>query len=459
MRNILLSVANFCRVLVGALFVVSGLIKINDAMGFMYKLEEYFEPGALNLEAWTPYALELGMLASIGEVLLGVALLVGALPRLTTALTCVLMLFFTWLTWYTDHCDPFGSKTIIENGLEVIIPNQCVLSCGCFGNAIPLTPHESFIKDVVLLILLLPIMLSAWTGGYGLNERSRSLWMYATALLITWMFGEAMLEWGFPTLFLAMGLAAAEGVRRRWKKDGEEWAMAAAVLLVALGFQAYTLRHLPAKDYRPYAVGEDLQRNMASADELGLEPPVYDKEVRFFDPQSEADTVVLQSAYMAGKLWQDEAFKAAFPEADWDGAREFKVSDGYEPLIFDLDATDEEGNSVLGDLLAPGYTLLHISKDLTASEARGQAGINALFEEAAAQGWRTAALTPSTAEDALAFKDKYDANYPFYSTDPTELKIIVRSNPGMVLLKDGVVMEKWAWRDFPAEFAGLQGAY
>ena len=173
MRQFLLPLANLCRVLVGALFVVSGLIKINDALGFMYKLEEYFEPGALNLEAWTPWALELGMLASIGEVLLGVALLVGALPRLTTALTLVLMLFFTWLTWYTDHCDPFGSKTIVENGIEVVIPNQCVLSCGCFGNAIPLTPHESFIKDVVLLILLLPILLSAWTGGYGLNDRNR----------------------------------------------------------------------------------------------------------------------------------------------------------------------------------------------------------------------------------------------------------------------------------------------
>ena len=458
MRNILLSVANFCRVLVGALFVVSGLIKINDAMGFMYKLEEYFEPGALNLEAWTPYALELGMLASIGEVLLGVALLVGALPRLTTALTLVLMLFFTWLTWYTDHCDPFGSKTIIENGLEVIIPNQCVLSCGCFGNAIPLTPHESFIKDVVLLILLLPIILSAWTGGFTLNERNRSVWMYATALLITWIFGETMLEWGFPTLFLALGLAAAEGVRRRWKKGGKEWAMAAGVLLVALGFQLYTLRHLPVKDYRPYAVGEDIQRNMASADELGLDPPVYDKEVRFFNPESDADTVVLQSAYMAGKLWQDEAFKAAYPEADWDGAREFKVSDGYEPLIFDLDATDSEGNSKLSDLLDEGYTLLHISKDLESSQAHGQERINALFAAASAQGWRTAALTPSTAEDALAFRSEHGADYPFYSTDPTELKIIVRSNPGMVLIKDGVVVEKWAWRDFPASFVDLQGA-
>ena len=451
MRQLLLSIANICRVLVGALFVVSGLIKINDALGFMYKLEEYFEPGALNLEAWAPWALELGMLASIGEVLLGVALLVGALPRLTTALTLVLMLFFTWLTWYTDHCDPFGSKTIVQNGIEVVIPNQCVLSCGCFGNAIPLTPHESFIKDVVLLILLLPILLSAWTDGYALNERKRSVWMYATALLVTWAFGETMLEWGFPTLFLAFGLAAAEGVRRRWNREGQEWAMAAGVLAVAVAFQVYTLQHLPVKDYRPYAVGENLSHNMASADELGLEPPVFDKEVRFSNSTSGQDTVVMQSDYMASKLWDDDVFKSRFPDADWDNAVEIKVSDGYEPLIFDLDVTDADGESHLADMLSEGYTLWHVSKDLEASEARGQTELNALFEDAESKGWRVAALTPATAEDAQVYAKVHGVSYPFYTTDPTELKIIVRSNPGVVLLKDGTVLNKWAWRDIPKD--------
>ena len=304
MRQFLLSLANLCRVLVGALFVVSGLIKINDALGFMYKLDEYFEPGALNLEAWTPWALELGMLASIGEVLLGVALLVGALPRLTTALTLVLMLFFTWLTG-TPTTDPFGSKTIVQQGVEVEIPNQCVLSCGCFGNAIPLTPHESFLKDVVLLILLLPILLSAWTGGFGLNERQRSLWMYASALAITWAFGEVMLEWGFPTLFLALGLAAAEGVRRRWKGAGQEWAMAVGVLAVALGFQVYTLQHLPVKDYRPYAVGQDEPQHGVRR-RAGVDPPATRKCVS--SPETGRDTIVKQSEYMASKLWEDEAF-------------------------------------------------------------------------------------------------------------------------------------------------------
>ena len=67
---------NICRMVVGALFVVSGLIKSNDALGFMYKLEEYFEPGALNLEYLIPYALEIAVFVCVGEILLGVAILV-----------------------------------------------------------------------------------------------------------------------------------------------------------------------------------------------------------------------------------------------------------------------------------------------------------------------------------------------------------------------------------------------
>ena len=66
------------RTLVGSLFIVSGLIKANDALGFMYKLEEYFEPGALNLESWTEFALPIAVFVCIAEILLGVAILLGA---------------------------------------------------------------------------------------------------------------------------------------------------------------------------------------------------------------------------------------------------------------------------------------------------------------------------------------------------------------------------------------------
>ena len=416
MRKILLPVANVCRVLVGALFVVSGLIKINDALGFMYKLEEYLEPGALNLEAWTPWALELGMLASIGEVLLGVALLVGALPRLTTALTLVLMLFFTWLTWYTDHCDPFGSKTIVENGIEVEIPtNACSaavasampfphaareLPQGCGpAHSAPAHPAER-LDWGIRAQRPQPLPLDVRDGPddhLGLRR------------------GHARMGLPDPVPGPRVGCgrgraAAGFGTRRNgpWRPVCWSWPS---------GSRVYTLQHLPVKDYRPYAVGEDVNRNMASADELGLDPPVYDKEVRFFHPETGADTVIMQSGYMAGKLWEDEAFKARFPEADWANSIEVKVSDGYEPLIFDLDATDADGESRLAEMLSEGYTLWHVSKDLATSEAHGQPEINALFAEAAARGWRVAALTPATMEEAEAYRTEQGPT--IRSTPPT----------------------------------------
>ena len=140
----------------GGAFVVSGLIKSNDALGFMYKLEEYFEPGAMNLEFLAPWGLELAVFVCIAEILLGIAILVGALPKLTAVLTTIMMVFFTWLTWYTATCDPYGTKEIVDaSGAVVEIANQCVLECGCFGNAIPLTAYQSFLKDVVLLVFVI----------------------------------------------------------------------------------------------------------------------------------------------------------------------------------------------------------------------------------------------------------------------------------------------------------------
>lgn len=100
-------------------------------------------------------------------------------------------------------------------------------------------------------------------------------------------------------------------------------------------------------------------------------------------------------------------------------------------------------------LTAPGYLLVHVSKDVPASEGRGQEALNALAGFAQRSGWRMIGLTNLSAEDNAAFAQRVGASYPFYACDQTELKILVRSNPGLVLLHEGVVIEKWAWRDFP----------
>ena len=435
------------RMLVGSLFVVSGLIKSNDALGFMYKLEEYFEPGAMNLEFLTPWALELAVFVCIAEVLLGIAILMGALPRLTAVLTMVMMVFFTWLTWYTATCDPQGTKEIVDaTGATIEIPNQCVLECGCFGNAIPLTAYQSFLKDVVLLVFVIPIFISAFLGRIQLNTVRQGNVMYASAMLVTLGFGLIMLDWTFPVLYLGLNLLAADLVRRLWHHKRKEWGMALGVLVVSGLFQYYTLAHLPLKDYRPYAIGESLLENKANAEDLGKERSVVDSEVRFYNPRTGAETTMLESEYLDRELWDEESaagreFKRKYPEADWENKTEVIVKEGWEPRIQDLMMMDADGVDLTDSLLRLDVPLLiHVSKDLETMPVTWQEDFNALGYAANFRGWKMVALTNVGPDVAGPFMEKHGVPYPFLTCDQTELKIIIRSNPGLVLLQHGVVL-------------------
>ena len=449
----------FSRMFVGALFVVSGLIKSNDALGFMYKLEEYFEPGALNLEFLTPYALQIAIFVCIAEVLLGIALLVGALPKLTTVLTLVMMIFFTWLTWYTATCDPFGMKMIADaDGTMMEIANQCVLECGCFGNAIPLTAYQSFLKDIFLLILIIPIAIAAFRNKIQLNDRNTSMILYTGALVLTFLFGYMMLDWIFPVLYLTFLLLAASMVRRRVNHPKVEWIMAISVVLVAGLVQMKTITDLPLKDYRPYAIGESITQNRLSADEIGLNPPVYATEYTFENIKTGLDTIVLSSDYL--KVYNDDLFVSTYKIVSYDGP-EVKISDGYEPRIMDLIMENADGDDLTDEVLSnKGYTFFYISKDLDAvaeAGAPGQKEFNALADAAQKEGIMFYGLTNAGADFNSTFATENAAPYDFLTCDQIELKIVIRSNPGLVLIKEGVVVGKWAWRDIPtfSEFVTL----
>ena len=108
---------------------------------------------------------------------------------------------------------------------------------------------------------------------------------------------------------------------------------------------------------------------------------------------------------------------------------------------------DEHFDVILG---ADAPVLLHISKDLDAMSTTWQDDFNALGSAAQAQGWAMYGLTNATAEEHAAFVGAEGATYPFLTCDQTELKIVVRANPGLVWIQQGVVMEKWAGRDVPS---------
>ncbi|HEY3405819.1 MAG TPA: BT_3928 family protein, partial [Ohtaekwangia sp.] len=130
----------FSRFFVGGLFIFSGLIKLNDPIGTEIKLEEYFEVLAVDFTSLflylKPVALELGLVLIVLEIVLGIAVLINYKMNLTTKVLLGLIVFFTFLTFYSAYFNK-------------------VTDCGCFGDAIKLTPWESFSKDVVLIVFIL----------------------------------------------------------------------------------------------------------------------------------------------------------------------------------------------------------------------------------------------------------------------------------------------------------------
>ena len=185
---------NISRILVGLLFIFSGLIKINDPVGFSFKLEEYFGPTVFNIDFLLPYVLPLAIFIVVLEVLLGVFLLIGLKKEFTIYSLFAMIVFFTFLTWYSAYFNK-------------------VTDCGCFGDAIKLTPWESFTKDVILLVLIVIIMI-------GLKY-------------IKPLFNNKLL-YIFPSIALIFCLAIVNQV----------------------------LSHLPLIDFRPYKVGANIIDNM-----------------------------------------------------------------------------------------------------------------------------------------------------------------------------------------------------
>ena len=298
------------RILVGGLFIVSGLIKANDPLGFSYKLEEYFEDGALafrikewfsapgfSLEFLIDYALFFSVLICIVEIVLGVLVIIGGKIRFTSWMLMLTMVFFTFLTWHTANCDsnkkfldrdtytasdPVAKEKIIaaksnkeikvvsKNNSEIVIDEmkqpQCVTDCGCFGDAMKgsvgrsLTPSESLWKDYILLYFVLWIFISKKL--IVPNTTRQNVYIIPISILVVSFF-SFVFGWYFPVAFAVITILIALWVKRtRIRYIGNYWGSSLAVVIICLFFTSYVLRYEPVKDYRPYAEDSNLKEKM-----------------------------------------------------------------------------------------------------------------------------------------------------------------------------------------------------
>ncbi|CAG4998756.1 hypothetical protein DYBT9275_02073 [Dyadobacter sp. CECT 9275] len=350
--------AQISRVVVGLLFIFSGLIKLNDPVGTQYKLEEYFEVFATDLPAFhdffmslVPLALYFSVFLCTAEVVLGIALLVGYKPRTTSWFLLAIIIFFTFLTFYSAYFNK-------------------VTDCGCFGAAIKLTPWTSFGKDIFLLILILIIVY------YRKNFNP------------------------MPTGIIVMLSTVA-----------------------SLGIAFYALRHLPVLDLLPYRVGASIPAQLKPSEPLRYKY-IFEKDgkTQEFEQYPSDTTLVFKDMVV--------------------------LNEEAKPKITDFKVWNDEGDFT--EETFKGSKLFLILKNFTDINTAALPGISKLINSVKSKGIQPLILTSGSSEEIKGFLTEHQLTVPFYYVDATVLKTISRSNPGLWLLKDGVVKGKWHYNDTPS---------
>ena len=356
------ALVNISRIFVGVLFIISGLIKLNDPLGFSYKLQEYFSTDVLNIPFLEPYALAISVLVVVFEVVLGIFLLIGYKPKFTVWSLLAMIVFFTFLTFYSAYFDK-------------------VKDCGCFGDAIKLTPWESFTKDIVLLFFILILF-------FGVIH-------------IKSIFNK------LPTTVLAL-----------------------LSFILSLWFGYHVLMHLPAKDFRAYKIGDNLIDNMNTPKDAPK--PIIDYHWKF-KVKGEEQIITTRGSYPT-------------VDGEYISVETKTIEEGYEPPIVDFSIETEE-EDLTQEILATENLIMVVSYSLENAEKEGLASLMNFTKEATKKGYTVIGLTSSGEETKQRIKSDYNFDFDFYLCDEKALKTVVRSNPGVLHLDKGTVIQKVHWND------------
>ena len=354
---------HFSRLFVGILFIISGLIKLNDPVGFSYKLDEYFSPTVFDMPFVLPFTLALALFVVILEVVLGVMLLVGFKVKFTVWSLLLLILFFTFLTFYSAYFD-------------------VVKDCGCFGDALKLTPWQSFTKDIVLLVFILILF-----------------------------FGQKYIK---PLL-------------------SEKFAMIASILGLLgscfLGY--YVLNHLPVIDFRAFAIGKNIQKGMEYP--VGAQKSVY-------------EMIFVYKINGVSKEFTDKQIINIPEGAIFVERKDKLITEGYVPTIHDF-TLEKDGTDYVSEILNEDKMIFFVMYDLGKSNSIGLQKLETFHQKAKAKGYKVIAVSSSDKIAIENVKKQYKMTFDFYFCDATTLKTIERSNPSIVILQKGTVLQKAHFND------------
>ena len=263
-----------------------------------------------------------------------------------------------------------------------------ISDCGCFGDALVLTSWQTFGKNVVLLTCAIVVFITPWNMVRFLTKKM-------------------------------------------------EWTLSNFSVVFALVLAGYCLATLPIIDFRPYKIGNNIREGMEIPE--GAKPTVFD--TRF----------IMEKDGVKQTFTVDN-----YPDSTWTfvSAETVVVEKGYEPPIHDFVMESlETGEDITDEMLDdPGYTFLLVMHRTEEADEGYIDLINELYEYCQENGYKFYALSSSSSEAIELWRDRTGAEYPFCIMDDITLKTMVRSNPGLMLIKEGVVLNKWADSQMPDEY-------
>ncbi len=344
------------------------------------------------------------------------------------------------LSGFVKAIDPLGTQYKIEDYLGVLslggmLPDFVTLGTSVAISAIEFTLgvlllfaiSRRVISKVTLVFMTIMTLITAWL--YIANPIS-DCGCFGDAIHLT--NGETLLKNVIMLVMTAVVVYKPRDMIRTLSNGNSTIVINYSVLFILL-YAAYSLYMLPQFDFRPYHIGANIEEGMKIPEGA---------------PQTEFETTFLMK-----KDGQTKEFTLEnYPDSTWEfvDSKTIMIKEGFVPPIHDFSILSLNGDDLTEDILQQkGYTFLLIAPYLEKADDSNFGPIDQIYEYAEEYGYKFYCLTASGKQAIARWQDMTGAEYPFYNTDAVTLKTIIRSNPGMLLLKDGTVIQKWSHNELP----------
>lgn len=345
------------------------------------------------------------------------------------------------LSGFVKAVDPLGTKYKLTDYVEALHMQQLAPDFVTMGASILLSAFE-FMVGVCLLMAIRRRLVSKLALAMMVMMTPLTLWLaLANPVIDCGCFGDAVVLTNWQTFWKNVVLLALAVVVWKWPLEmvrfiskQNQWIVINYTAVFILAVSGWSLYALPYFDFRPYHIGANIKE--------GMEVPAGAEQPQF------------ETTFVMEKDGRREVFTADnYPDSTWTfvDSKTVQLTEGYVPPIHDFSLLRlSDGEDITDSLLTTkGYVFLLVSPQLKDADDGELDRMNELYEYADDHGYPFYCVTASNQKGINAWIDQTGAAYPFCQTDETTLKTVIRSNPGLVLLKGGVVIGKWSHRRLP----------